>query len=49
MSVRAIINEFPLILDNDIFVSRLNDILSQTKDNKTTKKLLKEIDRIIKR
>ena len=49
MSVRAIINEFPLILDNDIFVSRLNDILSQNKDNKMTKKLVKEIDRRIKR
>ena len=49
MSVRAIINEFPLILDNDIFVVRLNEILSHTKDNKTTKKLVKEIDRKIKR
>ena len=49
MSVRAIINEFPLILDNDIFVVRLNDILSQTKDTKTSKKLVKEIDRRIKR
>lgn len=48
MSVRAIINEFPLILENDIFVSRLNNILSQTKDTKTTKKLIKEIDRRIK-
>ena len=49
MSVRAIINEFPLILNNDIFVVRLSEILSQTKDTKTTKKLVKEIDRKIKR
>ena len=45
MSVRAIINEFPLILNNETFIKRLNSILSKNKDSKNTKKLIKQINK----
>ena len=48
MSIRAIIQEFPLILNNDLFVSRMNKVLDNSKDKKSVKVLRKEIRKIKK-
>ena len=47
MSIRAIIQEFPLILNNKLFVSRMNMVLDNSKDKKSAKILRKEIKRMI--
>ena len=43
MSIRAIINEYPLILNNDIFINRMNKVFSNSNDNKNNKALRKYI------
>ena len=48
MSIRAIIQEFPLILNNELFVSRMNKVLDNSKDKKSVKVLSKEIKKIKK-
>ena len=48
MSIRAIIQEFPLILNNDLFVSRMNMVLDNSKDKKSVKVLRKEINKLNK-
>ena len=48
MSIRAIIQEFPLILNNDLFVSRMNMVLDNSKDKKSVKVLRKEIKKLKK-
>ena len=48
MSIRAIIQEFPLILNNDLFVSRMNKVLDNSKDKRSVKVLRKEIRKIKK-
>ena len=48
MSIRAIIQEFPLILNNELFVSRMNVVLDNSKDKKSVKVLRKEIKKLKK-
>lgn len=48
MSIRAIIQEFPLILNNELFVSRMNKVLDNSKDKRSVKILRKEIKRLKK-
>lgn len=48
MSIRAIIQEFPLILNNDLFVSRMNMVLDNFKNKKSVKVLRKEIKKLKK-
>ena len=43
MSIRAIIDEYPFILNNELFVSRMNKVLDNSKDRKSVKTLRKEI------
>ena len=43
MSIRAIIDEYPFILNNELFVSRMNKVLDNSKDKKSVKTLRKEI------
>ena len=46
MSIRAIINEYPLILNDERFISRMNKVLSNSKENKKIKLLRKDIKKI---
>ena len=46
MSIRAIIQEFPLILRNELFVSRMNKVLDNSKDKRGVKILRKEIKKL---
>ena len=46
MSIRAIINEYPLILNDERFISRMNKVLSNSKDNKKIKQLRKKKKKI---
>ena len=43
MSIRAIIDEYPFIWNNELFVSRMNKVLDNSKDRKSVKTLRKEI------
>ena len=46
MSIRAIIQEFPLILNNELFVNRMNKVLDNSKDKKSVKTLRKDIKKL---
>lgn len=46
MSIRAIIHEFPLILNNELFVNRMNRVLDNSKDKKSVKTLRKDIKKL---
>lgn len=46
MSIRAIIQEYPLILNNELFVSRMNKVLDNSKDKKSVKTLRKDIKKL---
>ena len=46
MSIRAIIQEFPLILNNKLFVNRMNKVLDNSKDKKSVKTLRKDIKKL---
>ena len=48
MSIRAIMQEYPSILNNELFVSRMNKVLNNSKDKKSVKTLRKEIKKIKK-
>lgn len=46
MSIRAIINEYPLILNDERFISRMNKVLGSSEDDKKIKQLRKDIKKI---
>ena len=46
MSLKAIINEYPFILANETFVSRVNTILNYSKKTKDNKKLVNTIKKL---
>ena len=46
MSIRAIIQEFPLILNNELFINRMNKVLDNSKDKKSVKTLRKDIKKL---
>ena len=48
MSIRAIIQEFPLILNNELFINRMNKVLDNSKDKSSAKTLRKEIKKLRK-